>query len=71
MLPRPLLKVLSETKGPSSENWIRFFKFLLMDVEAPEIIWNDSTRRELTFWISEELATFDNERVIHSQVSTT
>lgn len=54
-----------QTEAPTqSEIWDKFFKGLLTDYEKVDLIWNDATRRELLFTLSEEINAFDKERVI-------
>lgn len=47
----------------TSERWNNFFSECEKDFETPTLIWNELTRRELLFWIEEELLTFEMEKV--------
>lgn len=48
---------------PAAQKWERFFKFIRSNIESPEVIWNNSTRRELIFAVEEEMSAFERVRV--------
>lgn len=61
------------TSGPVkhfslSDQWEKFFQDVMDDYETPVLIWNELTRRELTFWIEEELLTFELEKRSHPKL---
>eukprot|EP01114_Cavostelium_apophysatum_P012560 TRINITY_DN2841_c0_g1_i1.p1 TRINITY_DN2841_c0_g1~~TRINITY_DN2841_c0_g1_i1.p1 ORF type:complete len:1582 (-),score=524.82 TRINITY_DN2841_c0_g1_i1:95-4840(-) len=54
-----------------SERWNNFFNNVMKDYETEELIWNELTRRELVFWIEEELLTFEMEKKLHPTLKYT
>jgi hypothetical protein len=80
IFPKDLLRVLYEEKpkvvapknspqpqvGQPATNfsWEKFYECLQQNYETPTLMWNETMRRELIFYIGEELNAYDVEKVI-------